>query len=209
MKILFHIVFPLLFLWGCALLGDEVPPVTGMQGRLQENIYTSPSGSFRLRVPKLSKAANIRDEVPSPGVLRLSISDDLCREFIVSERPGNLGTQSIGQWVEENIVQDLKPLGFEIKTTTRQTPQGSVVALRYRVPGGAPCSPATKAGSTPQTKPDADVGWYVFYNAGMIYRLIYLIGVGPEMPDPWFIARAPVDTVLAQFAEGFEFAALK
>ncbi len=204
----FAIVFVSMGLSGCALLGDNIPLSSGMQGRLEGNFYTSPSGSFRVRLPKLTKAAKIADEVPSAGVLLLSISDDLCREFIVSERPGNLGVQSITDWVNENIVEDLKPLGFEIKATARQTRHGSVVSLRYRAPGAAPCSQTgAKADKTLQAKADAEVGWYVFYHAGKVYRLIYAVGVGPQMPTSWLIRREPVETILAQFAEGLEIRA--
>jgi len=51
---------------------------------------------------------------------------------------------------------------------------------------------------------DADVGWYVYHRDGMFYRLIYVIGIGPEAPSLWYINREPVDEVLAQLAEGFE-----
>jgi hypothetical protein len=42
-----------------------------------------------------------------------------------------------------------------------------------------------------------------------LYRLICVLGVGPDMKSSWFIRREPVDTELGQFAEGFEIGGTK
>ncbi len=207
-------LFLLIFaLPGCALIAAKTPtPTAGMQGRIDGNVYISPNESFRLRLPTLSKTApRISDEVPSANTLLLTLSDDLCREFIVSERPGILGDQKIDAWVEQNIVQPLASSGFKLqKPKTLQTRLGSVVMLRYQAPDAAPCVQTTvKDGKKVESTPNADVGWYVFYHSGKFYRLIYVLGVGPDVKSSWLIRRAPVDTVLEQFAEGFEIPGMK
>ncbi|MGH7834356.1 MAG: hypothetical protein ACREQK_11975, partial [Candidatus Binatia bacterium] len=96
----------------------------------------------------------IRDETIPEGTLLLTIKDDLCREFIVS------GNRSLVQWVDEHIVSQLKPLGFDLQEPkVIQTRHGEAVSLRYRVRAGAPCVESTvKDGRRIETKPDADVG---------------------------------------------------
>jgi hypothetical protein len=175
-----------------------------MQGRVDHNIYTSPLQTFRIRIPKLSQGT-LSDESPYPNSTLLTIKDDLCREFVVSERPGFLGTESLQSWVDTRIVEDLKRLGFKVQSQALTTRNGAAIALRYRAPGAAPCTHKTEVnGKQVVIKRDADVGWYVFHRNGAFYRLIYFIGIGPGAPSSWHIDRAPVDEVLAQFAEGFD-----
>ena len=199
---------PLLFVLsvsGCALLGSK--PLTDFQGlgRVENNIYTSPRQSFRLRLPRLAADATIRDERPTPNSTLVTIEDKLCREFTVSERPGFLGTESLQSWVDAHIVDDLKRLGFNVESKALTTRNGPAIALRYRAPAAAPCSTTTKTDGQPVVaKRDADVGWYVYHRDGVFYRLIYVIGLGSEAPSLWYVNREPVDAVLAQFAEGFE-----
>jgi len=171
-----------------------------------------PGQPFRLRIPPLTgEQAKIIDEVPSPDTLLLTLSDDLCREFIVWERPGLLGDQSIEAWVAENIVEPLTRSRFKLQEPkTLKTRFGTVVALLYRAAGGAPCvATAGKASENIPPKADAEVGWYVFHHSGSFYRLIYVLGVGPNMKESWLVRRAPVETVLAQFAEGSSSSAMQ
>lgn len=209
--------FILMGAYGCAFLGQDISVEKGeLEGRVQDNVYTSPTGKFRVRLPRLSRdGVEITDEMPSQSTLRLVIKDDLCREFIISERPGFLGTQSLGEWVDEHIVEPLRSVGFKIASSkTIETRQGAAISLRYRVPGGAPCAVAgVKDGKQVETKLDADVGWYVFYHEGAVYRLIYVLGLVKEKPgnliSQFLIKREPVEEVLAEFAEGFDFIAAK
>ena len=175
-----------------------------MRGRVENNAYTSPTETFRIRIPPLSSNIKFREEMPAPNTL-FSITDDLCREFIVSERPGVLAEESLESWTETHIVQDLKSLGFDVQTKTVKTRYGTAGALRYRAPAAAPCTRVSdSAGTRVESKPDADVGWYVYHHAGAFYRLIYVVGLGPGLKSSWFIQREPVDEVLARFADGFE-----
>jgi hypothetical protein len=190
---------------GCAWIGQNRVPDSQIQGRVDNNIYTSPRQSFRIRLPWLSAKATLLDERPTPDSMVVTIKDDLCREFVVSERPGFLGAQSLQSWVDEHIVQDLKRLGFEVQSKALTTPSGTAIVLRYRALAAAPCTRTIeKDGKQIVTKLDADVGWYIYHRDGQFYRLIYVVGIGPGAPEVWFVNREPVDDVLARFADGFE-----
>jgi hypothetical protein len=176
-----------------------------LQGLSKNNVYTSPRESFRIRVPALSTNATLRDETSVGDTVRVTMSDDLCREFIVSQRPGFLGTQSLESWVNAHIVEDLKRLNFEVKSKPLMTRNGLAISLRYRARAAAPCSRSADVdGKKVVTKLDADVGWYVYHRDGLFYRLIYVVGIGPGAPRVWYVNREPVDDVLARFADGFE-----
>lgn len=190
---------------GCAWINQNRLAYSRTEGRIENNIYTSPRQSFRLRIPWLSTNATLRDERPTPDTLLVTIKDDLCREFVVSERPGFLGTQSLESWVDAHIVADLKRLKFAVRSKPLMTRNGPAISLRYQAPAAAPCSRTTEVeGRKVATKLDAGIGWYIYHRDGMFYRLIYVIGTGPEAPRLWYVNREPVDEVLAYFAEGFE-----
>jgi hypothetical protein len=200
-------------IYGCGLLSRSIPiPTTDLQGSIQDNVYTSPTGTFRVRLPALSSdGIEISDEMVSRNTMRLTIKDNLCREFIVSQRPGFLGTKSLAEWVEQQIVNPLKSEGFKIEPPKPvQLHLGSAISLRYKVTGGAPCVvTSVKNDKRVESKPDADVGWYVFHHEGSFYRLIYVLGLGTKKRGTgltrFLIKREPVDEVLAEFAEGFDF----
>jgi len=195
---------------GCAWIRQNRVAEYSAEGSIENNIYTSARQSFRIRLPFLSPDSKLRDERPTSNTINLTIEDNLCREFIVAERPGFLGKDSLQSWVDKYIVEDLKRLGFKVEIKTVTTRNGTAIALRYRAPAAAPCSRTTEtAGKRVETKLDADVAWYVYHRDGVFYRLIYTVGIGPAAPSLWYINREPVDEVLAQFAEGFEILAAK
>jgi hypothetical protein len=190
---------------GCVGIGHNRLADYQAEGQVVNNVYTSPRQSFRFRLPWLSADATLRDERPTPNSILVTIKDDLCREFLVSEQSGYLGTESLQSWVDAHVVKDLTRLGFEVRSQALTTRNGTAIALRYRAPAAAPCSRTTEAaGKQVETNLDADVACYVYHRDGMFYRLIYIIGIGPGAPSLWYINREPVDEVLAQFAEGFE-----
>jgi hypothetical protein len=190
---------------GCALLARKPLAESIMQGRLEDSVYISPRATFRIRMPWLSTGATIRAEAATPDTVLVTIADDLCREFIVSHRPGFLGDQTLESWVDTHIVADLKRLHFAVQSKPVMTRNGLAISLRYRAPAAAPCSRTAEVeGKKVVTKLDADVGWYVYHRDGLFYRLIYVIGIGPEAPRVWYVNREPVDEVLAYFADGFE-----
>jgi hypothetical protein len=195
---------------GCALLARQPLAEPGMQGRLEDSVYISPRATFRIRMPWLSTDATIRDETPTPGTELVTIADDLCREFIISQRPGFLGGQTLESWVETHIVADLKRLNFAVQSKPLTTHNGPAISLRYRAPAAAPCSRTTEVnGKKVATKLDSDVGWQIYHHAGRFYRLLYIVGVGPEAPSVWYVNREPVEEVLAYFADGFEILSTK
>jgi hypothetical protein len=190
---------------GCALLVRKPLADPAIRGSLADNVYTSPQRSFRIRMPWLSSDATIRAETATPNTVLVTIADDLCREFIVSQHPGFLGGQSLESWVDAHIVAELKRLNFAVQSKPLMTRNGLAISLRYRAPAAAPCRRTVDVdGKKVVTKLDADVGWYVYHRNGLFYRLIYVIGIGPEAPRVWYVKREPVDEVLAYFAEGFE-----
>jgi hypothetical protein len=188
---------------GCVGIGHNRLADYQAEGQVVNNVYTSPRQSFRFRLPWISADATLRDEKPTPNSILVTIKDDLCREFLVSEQSGYLGTESLQSWVDAHVVKDLTRLGFEVRSQALTTRNGTAIALRYRAPAAVPCNVAANRESV-ASKFDADVGWYVYHRDGMFYRLIYIIGIGPGTPSLWYINREPVDEVLAQFAEGFE-----
>jgi len=190
---------------GCALMAKKPSAGAELKGHLDGNIYTSPEKSFRVRLPWLARDATIVDEIPTQHTVLVTISDNLCREFVVSQRPGYLGTESLESWVNTHIVSDLQRSKLAVQSQSLTTRNGPAIKLRYRAPAAAPCSRTTdKEGKPVVTKLDADVGWYIYHRDGRFYRLLYSVGIGPDAPSLWYVNREPVDEVLAQFAEGFE-----
>jgi len=187
------------------MLGERATGSSVMRGKLENNVYTSPLGHFRVRIPWLSSNSTVRDETSVADTVIVTIADELCREFIVSQRPGFLGAQSLAFWVDTHIVEELKRLNFTVQSKPLMTRNGPAMMLRYRAAAAAPCSRTAEVdGKKVVTKLDADVGWYVYHRDGRFYRLIYFVGIGPDAPSLWYVNREPVDEVLAQFAEGFK-----
>ena len=200
----------MLSLPGCGWIRQNRVADYAADGRIENNIYTSPRQTFRIRLPWLSSESTLRDERPTPNTINVTIEDNLCRQFTVSEQRGFLGMDALQSWVDRHIVEDLKRRGFNVESKALTTRNGTAIALRYRAPAAAPCSRTTgKDGKSVVTKLDADVGWHVYHRDGAFYRLIYTVGVGPEAPSLWYINREPADEVLAQFAEGFEILDVK
>jgi hypothetical protein len=195
---------------GCALLTRKPLAEPIMQGRLADSVYISPRATFRIRMPWLSTDATIRAEAPTTDTVLVTIVHDLCREFIVSQRPGFLGGQTLESWVDTHIVADLKRLNFAVQSKPLTTRNGPAISLRYRAPAAAPCSRPTEVdGKKVATKLDADVGWQIYHRDGRFYRWLHIVGIGPEAPRVWYVNREPVDEVLAYFAEGFEILSTK
>lgn len=191
---------------GCASLGVVSPVNYDIRGRIQDNTYTSPSGSFRVTMPMLlTPGAKVRDNIPQPNALWVSFSDDLCREFIVVEYPSEIGNKSLDDWIDSTVIPELtKAKASMLERKTVKTRYGQGVFIRYRVPEAAPCvSIKISEGRQVSKKPDAEVGAYNFIFGGYIYRLMYVLDDNPVL-DAFWIKRRPLDEILAQFVEGFE-----
>lgn len=189
----------------CAILAGRPLSNPMLHGQVENNVYTSPDKSFRVRLPWLTRGATIQDEMPTNGTLLVTVTDDLCREFILSRRPGFLGPRSLSSWVDAHIIAELTRAHFTVRSKTIDTRNGPAVLLRYSAPTAAPCSRMKEVdGKKVNAKLDADVGWYVYHRDGRFYRLIYSIGIGPDAPHLWYVRREPVEEMLANFADGFE-----
>lgn len=92
----------------CAFLARKPLAEPALQGHLEENVYVSPQATFRVRMPRLSTDATVSDETPTTDTALVTIADNLCREFIVSQRPDNLGEQSLQSW--PNSPRDFRSL---------------------------------------------------------------------------------------------------
>ena len=197
--------FLLAGLAGCVLRGTQPRASSDMPGTLAGNVYSSPDGKFRIGMPWLSDNATIQAERTGPGGLVVTIADDLCRDFSVSENPGSLDGQSLESWVELHLPPNVKArkIAVEMKPVTSRN--GPALFVHYRIPGGFPCTRRAALRNTQvPIQLDADTGLYVYYRNGKFYRLTYVVGTGRDAPHLWYISREPVDSVLAEFADRFE-----
>ena len=200
MKRLILILTPCLVLWflaGCASLGM-------IQGSVQDNHYTSPSGSFRVQIPLRGR---IRDGASTPEGWQVKFWDDFCRMYYISEDPSDLKGLSIETWVDQIIIptqKDLKASLLERKTL--QTQYGPAVFLRYRLPEAAPCITVQfKEGKQIRTTPDTEQGEYIFYKDGYFYSFIYALGVDSEgKAMTGLYGTSEIEKELTRFLEGFE-----
>jgi hypothetical protein len=66
---------------GCAWINQSRLADSRTEGRIENNIYTSPRKSFRIRIPWLSTNATLRDERPTPNTMLVTIKDDVLAHF--------------------------------------------------------------------------------------------------------------------------------
>jgi hypothetical protein len=153
----------------------------------------------------LKPGARVVDQVPRPNALWVSFSDDLCREFIAIEYPGEIGSQSLDAWVDSTVIPELmKSDATILDRKTLQTKNGQAVFIRYRVPRAAPCTRIRiSEGEQVAEKPDAEIGVYNLHVGGYFYRLMYVVGDDPAL-DGFGAERRPLEKLLSRFVEGFE-----
>jgi hypothetical protein len=135
----------------------------------------------------------------------VSFRDDLCREFIAIEGPGELGDRSLDAWVDSTFISQLTQInGVVLERKAVQTKYGPADFLRYRHPGGGVCLKLTISdGKQVNEKPDAEVGVYNLYFGGHFYRFMYVLTDNPAL-DGFWVKRRPLDQQLAQFVDGSE-----
>lgn len=194
-----------------ALNGQGCVVTHDIRGRIKDDVYTSPDGSFRVQVPALARpGAKIQDGTAAPGVFFVSFSDDLCRAYQVTERVTNLGDQSLESWIDQNIVPKLREVnGWVLERRTVKTRLGPAVFFRYRQPQGGPCSTRPVSSGREERPvagdiPDAQVAMYLLRSGPFVYRIVY--GAGEDMAyGRTFDAQMfPVEEKLNRFFEGFE-----
>jgi hypothetical protein len=224
MRILTPILVGLFLAAGCVTTGASSGITYDVRGSVQGEVYVSPGGTFRVRIPEpVQPGALVRDTTPAPDVLLVTFTDYLCREFDISERPGQLRNQSLEEWAEQNLFPKLtRPEISLIEHKTVQTKYGPGLSVRYRHSHQSPCLKAashdgkitiyqpprlwdTVEGAEPNflvSRPDAEVGMYILYRNGTFYRLIYVLGEdGPEFLE---LKRGPLEHVLSRFLNDFE-----
>jgi hypothetical protein len=178
--------------------GPPIDPRTalpGLLGTLENDVYTSPDGSFHLQMPDLMQPnAVIWDEMASSGDLMVWFEDDLARWYALQVHPGTLGDQSLEEWVEANLADNLD-VQEEYQT---DTPLGTAVVLVHRY-----------------AEPEADCSTTLVYHDEHFYAASYCLldhyaGEDEEASIRTFgemygIEIEPVDAVVEEFIEGLEF----
>lgn len=176
-----------------------------IRGEVRAEIYTSPDGDFRVRVPPLVKpGARIRDGLYAPDRFSVEFSDDFCRVYVIARRPGELADQSLESWFDEVLAPELKQKpGLVLLERENVSTKLGVAVLQFATQAeGAPC--VRQRGTTEgfvEEKPDAELAMYILHRGKHFYQVMYVLGEGV----PGFILPTrPVKGLLDQFFEGFE-----
>jgi hypothetical protein len=177
-----------------------------IKGDVKDNYYVSPNKSFRVQMPALIKpGAKVRDDQFQDGIWHVSMTDDLCREYIVLENPFGTRDTSVEAWIDRKIMPMFKDSKYTlIERKYVQTKYGQGVMLRWTEKEAAPCAQITfKDGKQVAEKPDAEVGFYLIKIDNYAYRFIYVNGFGMGEEFMGF-KRGPTEEVLTTFINGFE-----
>jgi hypothetical protein len=189
----------------CASPGVD-PASYDLQGRVDQDTYYSPDGTFSLRVPELwEPGARIEDEIGDPGLVRVSFADDLCREFALVSGPAELQGLPLPAWVRSNVLRELSPVGARLlESRPLQSQFGEAVFLRYLQPGGGPCDVTQIDDNTGQTRAaDAEVAMVVLHRDGRLFRFAYFLGISEALGERTIIQRGPAPLILERFFQGF------
>jgi hypothetical protein len=196
-----------------------------VSGRIEGGAYVNPDRTFRIELPRLREpAVVIQDKMFHADGWLVEFGDDLCRTYTLSERHIDLAGEDFPSWVLRAAIPEIEQGGGMLMSAKRIT-QGphAMMLLRYRQPKRAPCTVYRAPHATlvepgaynkaDETKllsqgftikhPDAQVGMYIFYAAGRVYRLSYTVGDKlPKQSTP--IKIGPIDVNLEHFLKGFE-----
>jgi hypothetical protein len=196
-----------------------------VSGKIEGGAYVNPGRRFRIELPPLRQpAAVIQDRMFHANGWLVEFADDLCRNYALSERQIDLAGEDFPAWVLRVVIPQIEQGGGMLMSAKRIA-RGPypMMLLRYRQPKRAPCtvyrapyttlvepSGYSKADEKKLlgqgftiTHPDAQVGMYIFYAAGRVYRLSYVVGDKlPKQSSP--IRIIPVEANLKSFLSGFE-----
>jgi hypothetical protein len=196
-----------------------------VSGKIEGGAYVNPERTFRIELPRLRQpAAVIQDRIFHANGWLVEFADDLCRNYALSERQIDLADEDFPSWVLRVAIPQIEQGGGMLMSAKRIT-QGphAIMLLRYRQPKRAPCTIYRAPHATlvepggydkadekklldqgfTVTHPDAQVGMYIFYAAGRVYRLSYT--VGDKLPKQSSSIRVvPVEVNLEHFLKGFE-----
>lgn len=172
------VVATLLLVSACTSLGGHSGTALDLRGRVLEGTYSSPSGRFVVKVPRLLQpGASISDEIDADGNVSVRFMDDLCRFFGIQEVSGP--EPEAGRLVDMVMGQEttrLKQAGATLPDPRSiDTAFGRAVWLSYQHPAGAPCQRLEiDAQGKRLVQPDADVDLVVLYAGGRYYRVLYV-----------------------------------
>lgn len=196
----------MLLVVGCATREVIEPISYDIRGEVVDQVYLSPGRDFSVRLPRLWRpGAWVRDQVRPDGTLLVTFWDDLCREFAVA-RSTAPETADLESWVRRQVDRELAATGARVeRLETVSTAAGPAVFVRYRLPGGSPCSLLRNDdGRETEVTPDADVVMYVLVQEGMLYRLAYFVGLSQGLDAAGPLPRVPAEQLLRQLLEGFQ-----
>ncbi len=195
-----------------------------VSGRIEGGVYLNPERTFRIELPGLREpAAVIRDRSFHRNGWIVEFADDLCRNYALSERKMDLAGEDFPSWVLRVVIPEIEQGGGILMSAKRisQGPRPTML-LRYRQPKRAPCTVYRAPHATlvepggydkddenkllrqgfSITHPDAQVGMYIFYARGRVYRLSYT--VGENLPKVSTAVRVgPIEANLEGFLKGF------
>lgn len=165
-----------------------------LQGSIKNNIYESPNGRLRIKLPDTASPREINDGFPSSaeGAWVVAFNYPNCRAFSVSEKLVNLKELSLSEWVTQNILKETEELGAIIKERKLlQTRYGPTIFMRVLLPQGGSCQITKyKQGKTSINMADTDLAICIIYHSGYIYRVsyaadvFYAAGYNPESVEP-------------------------
>lgn len=200
------IIIGALIFVGCGqaeYLGIKPPITYAIKGDVKDNYYTNPNRSFRILIPDLLKpGAKVQDDQFPEGIWHVSMTDDLCREYIVLENLFGTQDNSVDAWIDRKFTPMFKDAKYTlIDRKYVLTKYGQGVMLRWMQKEASPCVAITfKDGKQVTAKPDAEIGFYVTKIDDYAYRFIYVNGPDPSL---WG-SRRSTEEELAKFINGFE-----
>jgi hypothetical protein len=193
-------------------------------GKIEAGAYRNPERTFSVRIPPLQQpGAVIRDRRLQSGGWLVEFTDNLCRSYAASEQTATLAGKAFSSWVLEEVIPQIEQSGGVLVSAKRATKDTHPAMLvRYREPKRAGCTVYRAAHATlvqpggyskdeeqrlvaqgfSIIHPDAQVGLYIFYADGRVYRLFYTVGENmlKQSTSP---NVGPVDGNLGQFVKGF------
>lgn len=185
-------------------MAEGAPQSSPLQGKINNNVYTSPNGTFHFKMPKAIPPRTIRDGFPpaAKDTWVVAFNYPNCNGFSISEKRGNLQGASLEEWVNKNVVAEAEKIGVTIKERKLiQTRYGSAIFIRALLPRGGVCQVTQyQRGKTSFYMADADLAQYIFYFNGYFYRVNYA-------QDVFYAAGynpATVEPTLKEFFSGLE-----
>jgi hypothetical protein len=185
----------------------EDPPAVPLLGQVVEGRYLSPDSSFRFTLPsgpadnpKVTDRAAGREFV-------MTLTDRYCRQVIIVETRGELGSQSLAGWVSARVTTAMDPqVVLDLERRSDTTRFGPTEWLAWTSPRYAPCEevPVQEGRPGRRVRPDAEAALAVFAQPRRVYRVLYLVGRGAQGEVSNGIRRLPAARVLRELLEGFD-----